>query len=146
MSLSKTTYLEVRPEAVRDLFMRKPAGPVVMLNLIRLRALADYRATPDRAPAEPITGAAAFDRYIAETMPILRASGGEVTFLGSGAEFLIGPSDERWDVVMLVKQKDLQTFLAFANDPAIVAALAHRTAAAEDARLLPLVERNPSTD
>jgi hypothetical protein len=32
-------------------------------------------------------------------------------------------------------------FLAFATNESIVAALAHRTAAVEDSRLLPLVER-----
>jgi hypothetical protein len=41
---------------------------------------------------------------------------------------------------MLVRQKDLQAFLAFATNPAIQAALVHRTAAVEDSRLLPLVE------
>ena len=138
---TRKTYLEVRPDAVRELFARVPSGPVVMLNLIRLRAVADYTATPDLAPREPVSGAAAFDRYIAETLPVLRASGGDLTFLGSGAGFLIGPSDERWDIVMLVRQKDLQTFLAFATNETIAAALAHRTAAVEDSRLLPLVER-----
>ena len=61
-------------------------------------------------------------------------------FLGSGSGFLIGPADERWDVVMLVRQKDLQTFVAFASNEAILAALVHRRAAVEDSRLLPLVE------
>ena len=111
-----------------------------MLNLIRLRAVADYAANPPVAPEEPISGRAAFERYIDETLPLLRRSGGDLVFLGNGAGFLIGPSDERWDVVMLVRQKDLQTFLAFATDDAIQAALVHRTAAVEDSPLLPLAE------
>ena len=45
---------------------------------------------------------------------------------------------------MLVRQKDLQTFLAFSGNDAIQAALVHRTAAVEDSRLLPLVEENPN--
>ena len=136
----RPTYLEVRPDAVRELFARAPSGPVVMLNLIRLRAVADYASNPAAGPAESVSGRAAFDRYIAETLPLLRKSGGDLVFLGHGAGFLIGPSDERWDVVMLVRQKDLQTFLAFAVDDAIQAALVHRTAAVEDSRLLPLSE------
>ena len=143
---TRKTYLDVRPDAVRELFARVPRGPVVMLNLIRLREVADYAATPDLAPTELVSGAAAFDRYIAETLPVLRASGGDLTFLGSGAGFLIGPTDERWDIVMLVRQKDLQTFLAFATNETIVAALAHRTAAVEDSRLLPLVQRTSSDE
>jgi len=45
---TRKTYLDVRPDAVRELFARVPRGPVVMLNLIRLREVADYAATPDR--------------------------------------------------------------------------------------------------
>jgi hypothetical protein len=133
-------YLDVRPDAVRELFARAPTGPIAMLNLIRLRTVADYGSNPAAAPPEPISGRVAFDRYIDETLPLLRKSGGDLVFLGQGAGFLIGPADERWDLVMLVRQKDLQTFLAFATDDAIQAALVHRTAAVEDSRLLPLAE------
>ena len=42
-----------------------------MLDPIRLREVADYAATPDLAPTELVSGAAAFDRYIAETLPVL---------------------------------------------------------------------------
>jgi hypothetical protein len=136
---TRPAYLDVSPDAVRALFTRAPNGPVVMLNLIRLRAVAMY-AESGSAQTEPITGRAAFDRYIDGTLPILRESGGDLIFLGTGSGFLIGPPDERWDVVMLVRQKDLQTFLTFAANPAIQAALVHRTAAVEDSRLLPLIE------
>jgi len=44
--------------------MRGIAGPVVMLNLLRFRAIADYSASPELAPSLPISGAAAFDRYV----------------------------------------------------------------------------------
>jgi hypothetical protein len=60
--------------------------------------------------------------------------------LGAGAGFLIGPEDERWDQALLVRQHSVAAFLAFAADEAYLAGLGHRTAAVEDARLLPLVE------
>jgi hypothetical protein len=41
---------------------------------------------------------------------------------------------------MLVRQRSVETFLAFATDAAYLAGLGHRTAALEDSRLLPLVE------
>jgi len=57
-------YLDVTEEAGRAFFARgiagPVAGPVVMLNLLRFRATADYAATPGLAPAEPITGEAAY--------------------------------------------------------------------------------------
>ncbi|WP_315834508.1 hypothetical protein [Bradyrhizobium prioriisuperbiae] len=62
-------------------------------------------------------------------------------FLGAGGSFLIGPADESWDLVMLVRQSSVQSFLDFAADAAYLAGLGHRTAAVADSRLLPLIER-----
>jgi len=137
------TYLEPTHEAARALFMRGIKGAVVMLNLLRLRQVADYAANPELAPAQPISGAEAYDRYIGHTLPYLTRSGGSLLFLGEGGPFLIGPEGERWDRAMLVKQSSVQAFLAFAGDDAYLAGLGHRTAAVEDSRLLPLVE-NPN--
>jgi uncharacterized protein (DUF1330 family) len=133
-------YLDVSQQAGAAFFSRGVEGPVVMLNLLRFRDVADYSAAPELAPATPISGREAFDRYIAHTDPFLRDAGGELLFLGDGGPFLIGPPDERWDLVMLVRQRSTQDFLAFARDEAYLAGLGHRTAALEDSRLLPLVE------
>jgi hypothetical protein len=73
-------------------------------------------------------------------MPFLREAGGELLFLGNGGNFLIGPPDERWDLAMLVRHRDVDTFLAFASNEEYLAWLGHRTAALEDSRLLPLFE------
>ncbi|MHA3976240.1 hypothetical protein ACW9UR_01030 [Halovulum sp. GXIMD14794] len=113
-------------------------GPVVMLNLLRFRETADYAETPELAPEHPISGAQAFDRYIEHTLPHLRASGGELLFLGSGGPWLIGPEGEHWDAAMLVRQASVAAFLAHARNEALMAGAGHRTAALLDARLLPL--------
>jgi hypothetical protein len=76
-----------------------------MLNLMRFRDVADYTANPELTPEVPISGAEAFNRYIEHTLPFLRESGGEIMFLGDGGEFLIGPEDERWDLVMMIEQR-----------------------------------------
>jgi uncharacterized protein (DUF1330 family) len=136
-----TAHLEPTHDAGRRFLMRGIEGAVVMLNLLRLRAVADYAATPALAPERPISGAEAYDRYIAHTLPLLRASGGDLLFLGEGAGFLIGPADERWDRAMLVRQSSVAAFLAFASDEAYLAGMGHRTAALEDSRLLPLAVR-----
>jgi len=137
----KHAYLEPTPEAGREFFSRRIAGPVVMLNLLRFRAVADYAMFPDLAPPVPISGADAFQRYIDHTLPHLQASGGELLFLGQGGGYVIGPPDERWDLMMLVRQKSMESFLAFASNAAYLAGMGHRTAALEDSRLLPLIER-----
>jgi hypothetical protein len=141
MSVSPSVHLEPTQAAGRELVLRGLVGPVVMLNLLRLRAVADYSANPELAPATPISGAAAFDRYIAHTRPFLTASGGELLFLGDGGGFLIGPPDERWDLAMLVRQSSVAAFMAFADDPDCMAGIGHRTAAVVDSRLLPLAPR-----
>jgi hypothetical protein len=133
--------LEPTQAAGRAFWQRGIAGPVVMLNLLRFRGVANYSADPHLAPAEPISGAAAFDRYIAHTLPYLKASGGELLFFGEGGPFLIGPAEERWDRAMLVRQSSVQSFMAFASHAGYLAGFGHRTAALEDSRLLPLVEQ-----
>lgn len=133
------TYLEPTRDAGAAFVRRGLEGPVVMLNLLRFREVADYSDHPELAPPQPISGAAAYDRYVAHTKPILAASGGEIVFLGEAGAFLVGPADERWDRVMLVRQASVAAFLAFAADKAYLAGIGHRTAAVRDSRLLPVV-------
>src|ERR1044071_8179588 len=104
-------YLEPTQEAGRALTQRASAGEGVMLTLLRFRAVADYSANPELAPSAPISGAAAFDRYVAHTLPYLARSGGSLMFVGEGGPFLIGPADEHWDRVALVRQSSVQSFL-----------------------------------
>jgi hypothetical protein len=144
MSEEPTSYLTVTYEAGRDFVRRGIAGPVVMLNLLRFRETADYSDAPELAPSDPISGAEAYGLYMTHTMPFLHAAGGEVVFFGDGGHFLIGPDEERWDAAMLVRQRSVEDFIAFENDPDYMRGIGHRTAALEDSRLLPLVEDDPS--
>lgn len=133
------SHLEPTQDAGRAFLQRGITGEVVMLNLLRFRAVADYSAHPALAPETPISGAEAFDRYMAHTLPFLEQSGGALLFFGAGDRFLIGPAEERWDRAMLVRQSSVQSFMAFAGNAAYLAGIGHRTAALEDSRLLPLV-------
>jgi hypothetical protein len=133
-------YLEPTQEQGRAFFTRGVAGSVVMLNLLRFRAAADYSATPALMPDSPISGEAAYRRYMEHTLPYLKASGGEILFYGRGGNYFIGPADERWDAAMLVRQSSVESFLAFASNQSYLAGVGHRTAALEDSRLLPLVD------
>lgn len=135
-----TTYLEPTPEAGRAFFTRRVDGSVVMLNLLRYRAVADYTAAPELDPGAPITGEDAYRRYMQHTLPHLERSGGSVLFFGRGGPFLVGPESERWDAALLVRQQSAAAFLAFASNAAYLAGIGHRTAALADSRLLPLVD------
>lgn len=133
-------YLEVSQQAGREFVQRGIEGRVTMLNLLRFREVADYVANPELAPETPISGAEAFERYVRSTLPLLRDTGGDLVFLGAGGPYLIGPEHERWDLVMMVRQSSVQSFLAFASHEPYLAGLGHRTAALEDSRLLPMTD------
>jgi hypothetical protein len=132
-------YLEPTQEQGRAFFSRHIEGSVVMLNLLRFRAGADYSGAPALAPDFPISGEEAYRLYMEHTLPFLTASGGEILFYGRGGDYFIGPDHERWDAAMLVRQSSVESFLAFASNPAYLAGIGHRAAALEDSRLLPLV-------
>ena len=85
------TYLDPTQESGRLFFLRGIQGSVAMLNLLRYRTIADYSASPELAPASPITGEAAYRLYMEHTKPHLERSGGKVLFFGRGGSFLVGP-------------------------------------------------------
>ena len=138
--MTEQNFLEVSQESGAAFFSRNISGPVTMLNLLRFREVADYSSAPELAPDRPISGGEAYQLYIEHTLPYLQESGGELVFLGHGGPYLIGPPDERWDAVMLIRQRSVDSFVAFASNEAYLAGMGHRTAALEDSRLLPLVE------
>jgi hypothetical protein len=142
--MTTKSYLEPTQEAGRAFFSKGLTGSIVMLNLLRFRAVADYSAAPHLAPASPITGEEAYRHYMEHTLPFLKQSGGELLFLGQGGAFLIGPADERWDAAMLVRQSSVASFLAFASNEDYLRGIGHRLAALEDSRMLPLSE-DPTT-
>ena len=133
-------YLMPTQEAGRAFIMRQIKDPVIMLNLIRFRKIADYSATPELVPKAPISGEQAYQLYIEHTLPFLTESGGEILFMGEGGAFLIGPTNENWDAVLLVRQNSVNSFLAFESNQEYMKGIGHRTAALEDSRLLPMVE------
>lgn len=135
-----TRYIEPSQGAGKRFMQRGIEGSIIMLNLLRFRDIADYTANPELTPEVPISGAEAFNYYIEHTLPFLRESGGDIMFLGDGGEFLIGPKNERWDLVMLIRQSSVQSFIAFSSHKDYLAGIGHRTAALQDSRLLPMEE------
>jgi hypothetical protein len=79
------------------------------------------------------------DRYMDHTVSFLTPTRGTVVFLGGAT--LVGPSEERWDLVMAVRQSSVQSFLELASDQDYVVGTCHRTAALAGSRPHQLVER-----
>ncbi len=138
--MSTKKYLNATQESGKNFVMRQIRGPVVMLNLLKFRKVADYSTAPQLAPDDEISGEEAYQLYIEHTLPFLKEAGGEVLFNGKGGPFLIGPENEQWDAVLLVRHASVAKFLEFAQNQEYLAIAGHRTAALEDSRLLPVKE------
>jgi hypothetical protein len=63
-------YIEPTQESAMALISRNISGEIFMLNLLRLRATADYRQFPELAPGGEISGREAFQKYIDHTLPL----------------------------------------------------------------------------
>ena len=113
------------------------AGPVHMLNLVRLRDRAAYE---DGTAA---TGAAAYRAYARESGPIFARLGGRQVWLGAPELTLIGPADERWDLAFIAEYPSVDSFVAMLRDPDYRKAVRHRQAAVADSRLIRLQPAAP---
>lgn len=138
--MPQQNHIHATQEAGKAFFMRGISGPVVMLNLLKFKDIADYASSPALASETDISGAEAYKLYMRGVSPLLEAAGGEVLFQGKGGSFLIGPESESWDLVLVVKHASVQKFMAFAQDEAYLKIAGHRTAALQDSRLLPMEE------
>jgi uncharacterized protein (DUF1330 family) len=121
-------------EAFKDLPRDKP---ILMLNLIRLRALADYPAGhPDHGKGR--TGEDAYRAYGAFAGAFVAKLGGRRIWEGRPEAVVIGPHDERWDLAFIVEYPSAAAFLSMVTDPDYREQVKHRTAAVEDSRLIRL--------
>jgi len=134
----QTNYLNPTEKSARQLFSKSMTDEVIMLNLLRFKEVADYSQFPNIAPTTAITGKEAYQIYINQTLPFLEKSGGEIMLLGKSEHFFIGPTDEKWDLVMMIRQKSLDSFLSFASEQQYQSVIGHREAAIVDSRLLPI--------
>ena len=102
---------EVNTELVSSL---PETGPVVMVNLLRLR---------DRD---------AYKRYSELTMPLIKARGGTVLWAGNNEGVAFGDAQaDRWDYVVLVRYPSRAAFLDMMQSPDYAAANLHREVAVE---------------
>jgi len=115
--------------------------PVTMLNLLRFREQAAY---PEGSGHAPCSGREAYGRYSLLAEKRVRAVGGEPVFLAEAIGRFIGPEDERWDEVLLVRYPSMQAFLQMVANPDYRAETVHRSAALEDSRLV--VMRTPKDE
>ncbi|WP_310497053.1 DUF1330 domain-containing protein [Sandarakinorhabdus sp.] len=104
-------------------------GPVVMLNLLKFRADADYPADAGMAPC---SGIEAYARYQhAFTVTVGAISQAQVLYDGPAEQVFIGMAgtpETDWDKVLLVRYPSRQHFLGMMADAGYRGALVHRYA------------------
>ncbi|MYR08228.1 DUF1330 domain-containing protein [Gordonia sp. SID5947] len=108
--------------------------PITMLNLLRFRDEADYSQAAELAPQQPISGEDAYRIYGRAATPHLEKAGAEVVFHGDCGPTVIGPVDEQWDSILLVRYPNPAAFRQMVTDPEYQSLARHRTAAIADSR------------
>ena len=109
---------------------------ITMLNLLRFREQAAY---PEGSPHQPCSGREAYNRYSEVSIKTIAEVGGGVFWLGKAAATVIGPADESWDLVILVKYPSIDAFLTMLALPHYQQASTHLTAALADSILIATV-------
>jgi uncharacterized protein (DUF1330 family) len=105
-------------------------GPVVMLNLLRYNDQA--------SDGSGRTGREAYLDYGTHVVPMVLGLGGSIVFQGDAHPSVIGPADERWDEVVLVRYPSRAAFLGMITSAEYLAIHHHREAGLADSRLVPM--------
>lgn len=116
------------------------AGPIHMLNLVKLRTKAAY------SDGREATGAEAYGVYGRDSAPIFSRVGGRVVWRGGFELMLIGPKEESWDRCFIAEYPDVAAFAEMLRDPAYREAVKHRQAAVETSRLIRLKTMSEGVD
>ena len=126
-----------------DAFKALPRDtPIHMLNLIRLRPLADY--PPDHPDhGKGLTGLDAYRAYGRTSAAGFARVGGRQVWAGRPEGVVTGPADERWDLAFSAEYPSAGAFLAMVTDPEYREHVKHRTAGVEDSRLIRLAPMTP---
>lgn len=116
--------------------------PIHMLNLVRLRQLAEYAADhPDHGKG--LSGLEAYRAYGRTTAPIFARLGGRQVWAGRPEVMVTGPQAEAWDLAFIAEYPNAAAFLAMVSDPEYREFVKHRTAGVADSRLLRLAPLEP---
>jgi uncharacterized protein (DUF1330 family) len=126
-----------------DAFKALPRDtPIHMLNLIRLKPLAEYPADhPNHGRG--MSGLEAYRAYGAATARIFERLGARQIWAGRPEGVVTGPLDEQWDLAFIAEYPNAGAFLAMVTDPGYREIVKHRTAAVADSRLIRLAPLMP---
>jgi uncharacterized protein (DUF1330 family) len=123
------------PEQLEAMVERGPDGPIVMVNLLKYRALAEYPGDKPEAK-EKISGQDAYRRYGAVALKQLAKVGANIVWAGAQSLVFIGGPEQAWDEVVCVRYPSRAAFLGMISSPDYLAGTYHRDAGLERTGLL----------
>jgi uncharacterized protein (DUF1330 family) len=126
-----------------DAFKALPRDqPIQMLNLVRVKAVADY---PSDHPnhGKGMSGLDAYRAYGRESAALFSSVGGRQIWAGKPQTVVTGPEEERWDLAFIAEYPDAGAFLAMVTNADYREWVKHRQAAVEDSRLIRLSPVTP---
>jgi uncharacterized protein (DUF1330 family) len=132
------TSVHASPESLSKMASGDPDEPVVMLNLLRYRDVAQPGFGVDG-----LSGREAYAVYGKKFAALHPRFGGEPIWMGRALRSIIG--DEAWDIVILVRYPTRRQFVAMFADPDYRAIAPIRAAALADSRLVEMTQLLPKT-
>ena len=104
-----------------------PDGPIVMVNLLKFRAKAQY--ADGREPE--LSGREAYNRYALAVAELVRGVGGTIVYAGDVTFLTIGHAEILWDEVALAQYPSRAALREMAMSPAYQEISCHRDAGLE---------------
>ncbi|SHJ42665.1 Uncharacterized conserved protein, DUF1330 family [Desulfatibacillum alkenivorans DSM 16219] len=111
-------FIEPTGQQLKELSQMKHEGPIVMVNLLKLKKEG---------------GQESYAKYSDATLKLVQKIGGRVIYFGKYMMPVIGDGD--WDGVLLVEYPSIEAFFEMVNSPEYKATVHHRSEALEDSRL-----------
>ncbi len=111
-------------EQIRTLLSLGGDQPIVMLNLLKFRDVADY-GEPGHPP---MSGREAYMLYGAPMRALVESHGGRFLFNAKVDAMVIGEVGEVWDATAIVEYPSRAAFVAIATSPEVHAIGHHRAA------------------
>ena len=135
-----TPHLEITEENMAEMeaFATTNDKPIVMVNLMRVRATAEYKD----AELNDCSGYDAFARYTEGSSHVRREVGAKLIWSGRAIQMPIGPREKTWDMVALVRYPSAKAYIDMKATKEYEAARTHRRAALYDSRLIMTIENS----
>ena len=129
------TYIDPSPanfQAFKDLPRDEP---IHMLNLLEYREQAEYPEGHEHV-GKGWSGRRAYEEYGKTSGPIFRRVGGTMVWRGAFQTMVTGPDAKRWHDGFIAHYPNAGAFFEMIKDPEYQQAVANRTAALVDSRLM----------